>query len=73
MHADLLIVLKPFSIADTRTGRRELRPGTAVNLDLPNLEELIRRGYLKRIAPAAPLFAESPENAVKPMKRRKES
>lgn len=72
MHNDLLIVLKPFSIADTRTGRRELRPGTAVNLDLPNLEELIRRGYLKRIAPAAPLFAESPATAPKPMKRKRD-
>ncbi len=73
MHDDLLIVLKPFAVADPRHGRRELRPGTAVHLDAPNIEDLIRRGYLKRVASAAPLFAESPENAVKPMKRRKES
>lgn len=72
MHHDLLVVLKPFCIADPRSGRRELRPGTAVNLDGPNIEDLIRRGYLKRIAPAAPLFAESPSAALKPMKRKRD-
>ena len=33
MHRDLLIVVKPFSIADPNRGRRDLRPGTMVTMD----------------------------------------
>lgn len=72
MHHDLLIVLKPFSIADPNRGRRDLRPGTAINMEGPRVDELIRRGYLKRIAEAAPLFAESTATAAKPMKAKKD-
>lgn len=72
MHRDLLIVVKPFSIADPNRGRRDLRPGTMVTMEGAGVDDLIRRGYLRRIAEAAPLFAESPSNAAKPMKGKKD-
>ena len=73
MHHDLLIVCKPFSINDPHRGRRDLRPGTAVNIeDGAQVDDLIRRGYLRRISESAPLFAESTENSAKPMRKRKD-
>jgi hypothetical protein len=67
MH-DLLIVLKPLSIADARFGRRELRPGTRINLDPILAAKLIKSGHLERVNVAAPLFADATDPPVKPMK-----
>lgn len=70
---DLLIVLRPFSIYDPRTGRRDLRPGSRINLDPEIAESWIRSGHLERIVAAAPLFASSTDPPKKTMKRKKES
>jgi hypothetical protein len=71
MH-DLLIVLRPFSIYDEARGRRELRPGTMVNLSSDLADRMVKQGYAQRVAAAAPLFAESTDPPRKPMKARKE-
>lgn len=69
MQDDLWLVLRPFAIADPRSGRRDLRPGTTVSLAGRETTELVRRGYIRMLAPAAPLFAESTPKRRRSMKR----
>jgi hypothetical protein len=71
MH-DLLIVLKPFSVYDPSTGRRDLRPGTRINLSSDLADRFVREGYAQRVVAAAPLFADSTDPPEKPMRKRKE-
>lgn len=66
---DLLIVLQTFSIHDSRTGRRVLRPGTTVNIASELVSKLVAAGYVERIEPAAPLFRDSTDPPEKPMRR----
>ena len=68
---DLLVVLKPFSIYDSRTGRRDLRPGSRINLDAEVAEPWIRSGHLERIVAAAPLFTSSTDPPRRTMKGKK--
>jgi hypothetical protein len=70
MH-ELLIVLRTFSIADERSGRREVRPGCVVSIPTELVDGLIRSGHAMRVTPPAPLFAESTEPPPKPMRGRK--
>ena len=70
---DLLIVLRPFSIYDPATGRRDLRPGTRINLETSIAEPWVRSGHLERVVAAAPLFASSTDPPKRPMKKTKES
>ena len=72
MNADLWLVLRPFAIHDPSRGRRDLRPGTIVTLEGRDTASLEKRGYIRRIAEAAPLFADSPDAQPKPMRRRKQ-
>lgn len=71
MKDDLWLVLRPFGIHDPRTGRRDLRPGTVVNLAGKETASLERRGYIRLVARAAPLFTDSPNQASAPMKKRR--
>lgn len=71
MH-DLLMVLKPLSIHIDGVGRRNMRPGAIVEVDPTLADQLVRKGYCSRVQPAAPLFAQEPEQPAKPMRRRKE-
>lgn len=68
MH-DLLIVLRTFAIHDPRTGRRVLRPGTTVNIASELVPKLVAGGYVERVVPAAPLFRDSTDPPIRPMKR----
>lgn len=68
MH-DLLIVLRPFAVYDPGTGRRELRPGTVVNLSPDLAEKAIARGIAKRLIEQAPLFVDSERPTRKPKKK----
>ena len=72
MH-DLLIVLRNCSVDQPGTGRRELRPGTVVNLDAELAARLVAKGYLERVVAAAPLFAQATDPPKKPMRKPKES
>lgn len=73
MHDDLWLVRRPFSIQDPGRGRRDLRPGTVVSLAGRETASLVQRGYIERIATAAPLFTDSPDAVAKPMRKRKEN
>jgi len=68
---ELLIVLRTFSVADERSGRRECRPGCVVSVDTGIADELVRDRYAIRVVPSAPLFTESTPEPEKPMKRGK--
>lgn len=70
MH-DLLIVLRNFSVHDPGVGRRDLRPGTIVNLAPEIAEKAVARGYAKLLIEPAPLFADSERATEKPKKRTK--
>lgn len=72
MSDDLWLVIKPFSVYDPKRGRQDLRPGTVANLAGRETADLLKRGYIMRIAAAAPLFTDSPSVLSKPMKRSKE-
>lgn len=71
MH-DLLIVLRNCSVYQAGIGRRDLRPGTIVNLEPSIANALVRKGYLERVAPAAPLFVQASDPPKKPIRKKKE-
>lgn len=71
MH-DLLIVLRNCSVYQPGVGRRDLRPGTVVNLDPSIAATMVAKGYMERVAPAAPLFAQATDAPRKPMRKPKE-
>jgi hypothetical protein len=71
MH-DLLIVIKTCAVYQVGVGRRELRPGTIVNLEPALAESLVKKGYLERVATAAPLFVQATDPPKKPMRKPKE-
>jgi hypothetical protein len=68
---DLLIVLRTFSVADERVGRREVRPGCVVSVASDLADKLVRERYAVRVVPPAPLFTESTQPEEEPMKGRK--
>lgn len=68
MH-DLLIVLRPFAVYDPGTGRRDLRPGTVVNLAPDLADKAVARGVARRLVEPAPLFVDSERPTRKPKKR----
>ena len=72
MQDDIWLVKRPFSVSDSKRGRRDLRPGSVVSLEGRETTMLEQRGFIERIAPAAPLFTDSPRNELKPMRKRKE-
>lgn len=71
MH-DLLMVVRNCAIYQPGVGRRNLRPGTIINLEQSIAEHLVRKGYLERVVAAAPLFAQATDPPKKPMRKRKE-
>lgn len=71
MH-DLLMVVRNCAIYQPGVGRRNLRPGTIINLEQSVAEHLVRKGYLERVVAAAPLFAQATDPPKKPMRKRKE-
>lgn len=71
MH-DLLMVVRNCAIYQPGVGRRNLRPGTIINLEQSVAEHLVRKGYLERVVSAAPLFAQATDPPKKPMRKRKE-
>lgn len=71
MH-DLLMVVRNCAIYQPGVGRRNLRPGTIINLEQSIAEHLVRKGYLERVVSAAPLFAQATDPPKKPMRKRKE-
>lgn len=71
MH-DLLMVIRNCAIYQPGVGRRDLRPGTVLNLDPSAAEPLVRKGYLERVVAAAPLFVQATDPPKKPMRKPKE-
>lgn len=71
MH-DLLIVLRNCSVYQPGVGRRDLRPGTVVNLDPVLADRMVAKGYMERVVSAAPLFAQATDAPRKPMRKPKE-
>ena len=67
MH-DLLMVLRTFSVADPATGRRELRPGTIVNMESSLADWAVREKLARRLVEPAPLFVDSERPRGKPKK-----
>jgi hypothetical protein len=65
---DLLIVLRPFSVFDPGTGRRELRPGTIVNLAPDLADKAVAKGIARRLIEPAPLFVDSERPTKRPKK-----
>ena len=68
MH-DLLIDLRPCAVYDPGTGRRDLRPGTVVNLAPDLADKAVARGVARRLVEPAPLFVDSERPTKRPKKR----
>ena len=72
MH-DLLIVLRNFCVYQQGIGRRELRPGTVINLDAHTASKLIAKGYLELVKAAPAVVEQATEPPPKPMRKQKDT
>jgi hypothetical protein len=70
MH-ELLTILRNCAIYQEFVGRRDLRPGTLVNVDETTAERLVKSGYARRLVEPAPLFVDATKPPERPKKARK--
>jgi hypothetical protein len=68
MH-DILIVLRNCAIHENGVGRRDLRPGTIVNVTPDVAKILVSKGYARHVVEPAPLFVDSTRLIQTPKKK----